>query len=512
MQVFVLYKQQSVRKLSISGWVLGGSSCLSRHWLLSGVIPALSYKTVNAFLSPELTHTLPQTPGQDRGQSKGLYMHLVDSFPCWSFRQKGDRCIGSFMNLANYSYFSGMCNMTAEQSPAEASPVVMSPNVSLDSPLPPPPLMLQARSKESILIKSEPRGNSPNTEDGGALGQTEEHLPSGSRRRKRPVQRGKPPYSYIALIAMAIANSPERKLTLGGIYKFIMERFPFYRENSKKWQNSIRHNLTLNDCFVKIPREPGRPGKGNYWTLDPAAEDMFDNGSFLRRRKRFKRTDVSTYPGYMQSSSAFTPTPMGRPSYPNALYAGIGSGYGSQLTATSPHPAMLHHYQTSAGVSQGQPRMFSIDNIISQQTVVQSGPVGDLNSQALGLGGGDLSTMTSSCSVTGADPSACFQTQTVNPSANMLSRNSGNLSSNLTTGYPYSSPASPPNLPTMTQSGFSPGSSQVYCTSNRLSLPALRPSSCSEHSEQLLGLSSPMNYNNTYMRQANFASGLERYM
>ncbi|KAG1973597.1 forkhead box protein E3 [Pimephales promelas] len=262
--------------------------------------------------------------------------------------------------------------MTAESqhSPAEAaSPMVLSPNVSLDSPipLPSPALNHQARTKDGVLIKAEPRVSSPNTEreEVLSLGQTEEHLPAtGSRRRKRPVQRGKPPYSYIALIAMAIANSPERKLTLGGIYKFIMERFPFYRENSKKWQNSIRHNLTLNDCFVKIPREPGRPGKGNYWTLDPAAEDMFDNGSFLRRRKRFKRTDVSTYPGYMQSSSAFTPTPMGRQAYPNTLYPGVTSGYGSQL-AGSPHPAMLHHYQASAGVTQGQPRMFSIDNIIS---------------------------------------------------------------------------------------------------------------------------------------------------
>ncbi|XP_076009631.1 forkhead box protein E3 [Genypterus blacodes] len=413
------------------------------------------------------------------------------------------------MNLANYSYFSGMCNMTAEtqHSPAEAtSPLVLSPNVSLDSPLPPPPpLMLQARAKDNVPIKSEPRGSSPSTEDGAALSQTEEHLPTGSRRRKRPVQRGKPPYSYIALIAMAIANSPERKLTLGGIYKFIMERFPFYRENSKKWQNSIRHNLTLNDCFVKIPREPGRPGKGNYWTLDPAAEDMFDNGSFLRRRKRFKRTDVSTYPGYMQSSSAFTPTPMGRPSYPNTLYPGIGSGYGSQLTATSPHPAMLHHYQTPAGVGQGQPRMFSIDNIISQQAVMQGGPVGaELQ---------DLCAMTTGCSVTNTDPSACFQAQSINPSANMLSRNSGSLPSNLTAGYSYSASASPPNLPNMSQSGFSPGSSQVYCTGNRLPLPPLRPGSCAEHTEQLLGLSAPMNsYNNSYMRQANFASGLERYM
>ncbi|XP_030229110.1 forkhead box protein E3 [Gadus morhua] len=424
------------------------------------------------------------------------------------------------MNLANYSYYSGMCNMTAEttqHSPVEASsPVVLSPNVSLDSPLPPPSVMTQARSKDNVLIKSEPRGTSPNTEDGTDLGHSEDHLSTtGSRRRKRPVQRGKPPYSYIALIAMAIANSSERKLTLGGIYKFIMERFPFYRENSKKWQNSIRHNLTLNDCFVKIPREPGRPGKGNYWTLDPAAEDMFDNGSFLRRRKRFKRTDVSTYPGYMQSTSAFTPTPMGRPSYPNTLYPGIGSGYGTQL-ATSPHPAMLHHYQSS-GVGQGQPRMFSIDNIINQQTL-QGGPGGggELNAQNLGFGGPDLSGM--SCSVTGvSDQSACFQTQNMNHATNMLGRNNGNISSNLTSGYPYSSSSSSPppppphpHLPAMSQAGFSPGSSQVYCPGNRLSLPALRSGSCVEHTEQLLGLSN--SYNNSYIRQSNFASGLERYM
>ncbi|CAF3098075.1 unnamed protein product [Rotaria socialis] len=98
----------------------------------------------------------------------------------------------------------------------------------------------------------------------------------------------KPPYSYIALTAMAIQQSPEKMLPLSDIYKFITDQFPYYRTNTQKWQNSLRHNLSFNDCFIKIPRRLDRPGKGNFWALHSKCSDMFENGSYLRRRKRFK--------------------------------------------------------------------------------------------------------------------------------------------------------------------------------------------------------------------------------
>ena len=79
----------------------------------------------------------------------------------------------------------------------------------------------------------------------------------------------KPPYSYVAMITMAIQNSSEGKLKLAQIYEYIQEKFPYYRnlKSKKGWQNSIRHNLSLNDCFVKCPGEGGPERKGNKWTI-----------------------------------------------------------------------------------------------------------------------------------------------------------------------------------------------------------------------------------------------------
>ncbi|XP_066533237.1 forkhead box protein F2 [Hoplias malabaricus] len=108
----------------------------------------------------------------------------------------------------------------------------------------------------------------------------------GSSGLRRPE---KPPYSYIALIVMAIQSAPAKRLTLSEIYQFLQARFPFFRGSYQGWKNSVRHNLSLNECFIKLPKGLGRPGKGHYWTIDPASEFMFEEGSFRRRPRGFRR-------------------------------------------------------------------------------------------------------------------------------------------------------------------------------------------------------------------------------
>lgn len=57
-------------------------------------------------------------------------------------------------------------------------------------------------------------------------------------------------------------SAPRRKLTLSQIYQYVAGNFPFYKRSKAGWQNSIRYNLSLNDCFKKVPDEddPGNRG------------------------------------------------------------------------------------------------------------------------------------------------------------------------------------------------------------------------------------------------------------
>ncbi|XP_074058212.1 forkhead box protein Q1 [Macrotis lagotis] len=162
----------------------------------------------------------------------------------------------------------------------------------------------------------------------GAPGEAEG--PSGGGARSKPYRRRpKPPYSYIALIAMAIRDSAGGRLTLAEINEYLMGKFPFFRGSYTGWRNSVRHNLSLNDCFVKVLRDPSRPwGKDNYWMLNPNSEYTFADGVFRRRRKRLSHRAAAP-PGSPPPESAARPPP------PPPPLASAGRG---APAASSPSP------------------------------------------------------------------------------------------------------------------------------------------------------------------------------
>ncbi|KAM9424984.1 forkhead box protein K2 [Pholidichthys leucotaenia] len=101
-----------------------------------------------------------------------------------------------------------------------------------------------------------------------------------------PKDDSKPPYSYAQLIVQAITMAPDKQLTLNGIYTHITKNYPYYRTADKGWQNSIRHNLSLNRYFIKVARSQEEPGKGSFWRIDPVSEGKLIEQAFRKRRPR----------------------------------------------------------------------------------------------------------------------------------------------------------------------------------------------------------------------------------
>ncbi|OAA54420.1 Transcription factor, fork head [Cordyceps fumosorosea ARSEF 2679] len=91
----------------------------------------------------------------------------------------------------------------------------------------------------------------------------------------------KPQYSYAQMITQAILNAQDEKLNLNGIYTYIMDTYSYYRnQQAAGWQNSIRHNLSLNKSFDKVARSTDEPGKGMKWQIVPEArEEMVRNAT-----------------------------------------------------------------------------------------------------------------------------------------------------------------------------------------------------------------------------------------
>ncbi|KAJ6171647.1 hypothetical protein N7470_000714 [Penicillium chermesinum] len=145
------------------------------------------------------------------------------------------------------------------------------PEPSYESKLPMKRTLLEAAPLRERPVKKQKREDAPT------------HLPEPHEMPTIEDDGSKPPYSYATLIGMSILRAPNRRLTLAQIYKWISDTFTYYKNSDAGWQNSIRHNLSLNKAFIKQERPKDDPGKGNYWAIEPGMESQFLKDKQVRR-------------------------------------------------------------------------------------------------------------------------------------------------------------------------------------------------------------------------------------
>ncbi|XP_014467567.1 PREDICTED: forkhead box protein D2 [Dinoponera quadriceps] len=192
----------------------------------------------------------------------------------------------------------------------------------------------------------------------------------------------KPQHSYIGLIAMAILSSPEKKLVLSDIYQHILEHYPYFRTRGPGWRNSIRHNLSLNDCFVKSGRSAN--GKGHYWAIHPANLEDFRRGDFRRRKAQRK---VRRHMGLAVDEEPDSPSPPPLPATPpppTALGPPVAAQPISGLWTPHHHhqqqPQQQHPFQTlrQSSFQPSRKRQFDVASLLApddqQHQIVESDP------------------------------------------------------------------------------------------------------------------------------------------
>ena len=181
----------------------------------------------------------------------------------------------------------------------------------------------------------------------------------------------KPDASFIELIAKAIMEAPRQRLSLHEIYDTLSVKYPYFQFAEPTWKNSVRHNLSVNDCFYKA--EKCRDGKGHYWCVHPANIEDFQRGDFRRRLMKSRVQSASRQfnePPQTLSATVHTPYQMFNLSpviHPNSQYFVPLYHPATQRVYSTPH-ADVHRFAYQS------PILASTSTVHTPHTLVPSQP------------------------------------------------------------------------------------------------------------------------------------------
>ena len=252
--------------------------------------------------------TLPFTLTDNQSPGLGVSTLSPPTSVRYSLPPEGDVTVNqSTLDTSALSgYHSSPCMMTTNQartSPPNTSTLVTTKENQMNafSPVSDYQSVGQILTKDPTADNTDPSSPAAECQFSEMYNQIETQSTSTTKAGKSQT---KPPYSCIAMITMAIQNAPEKKMTLREIYGYISSSFPYFSDGKKGWQNTVRFNLSRNDCFIRVKREKQNPGKGSYWALHPECGDMFKDGCFLRRNRKFRLTKKQEKEGHKVDNMA----------------------------------------------------------------------------------------------------------------------------------------------------------------------------------------------------------------
>ncbi|VDP75224.1 unnamed protein product [Echinostoma caproni] len=132
-----------------------------------------------------------------------------------------------------------------------------------------PPTQIESHTTSSASNLSIQRPASADTERYSSPCVVDPHVVNTHQLNLSGQGLAKPNYSYTHLIFMAIESTPQKCMTVNQIYNWCETNFPFYKQAGAGWKNSLRHNLSINKSFKRLPRDSRGPGRGAFWTVEP---------------------------------------------------------------------------------------------------------------------------------------------------------------------------------------------------------------------------------------------------